>query len=122
MKRKPKVNYNRSHSKVITLIEDELIGSYSLKEFISKLETLAEDTCIDVNWAGYDGGVEVEIYQLTYLESEEEYNQRVEAEEKSLKDWENERQALLEQDLEKRRIENIKILEDQLRILKGDEL
>lgn len=94
--KKPVVNKKRKTERNTYEVEFDL--EYDLKTVIEKLtevlsiiesrgEDLAKDPYIEYDYYGYDGGKEINIYYNTYTETEQEWKERVEVEEKALKEW-----------------------------------
>lgn len=117
---KPKVERVRRSCRRELLNLDDLIGTHSLEEFISLISfSDNKDIQVEMDWDGNEDGVYISIFKDEYLETEQEWKDRVESEEKALREWIEADKLSMKELAEKRRLETIDKLEEHLRVLKG---
>lgn len=117
---KPKVERARRSCRKELLNLDDLIGTHSLEDFISLISSDNKDVKVEIDWDSYLDGVYISIFKDEYLETEQEWKDRVESEEKALQDWLEATKLSMKELAEKRRLETIDKLEEHLRVLKGE--
>lgn len=114
----PKVERAR-RSKENYLEYDRVVQhSYKIKDLRDLLSKYDDGATIQI-YAEFDGCF-VNIFKDEYLETEQEWKDRVESEVKALNEWTEAKKVALKELAEKQRIETIKKLEERLRVLKGE--